>query len=89
MRRPRALPLADLHRLPPAGLSGLGCVSPSAQLLMGSELCVLVVACVISPLLEPCLGVRGCSYSLPAAAGGSAAAGELQRALKASLPYQP
>lgn len=90
MRRPGALPLADLHRLPPAGLSRLGCISPSAQLLMGSELCVLVIACVISPLLEPCLGVSGCSYSLPSAAGGSTAAGELQRALKkASLPYQP
>lgn len=65
-------------------------VFPPLQLLMGSELCVLVIACVISPLLEPCLGVSGCSYSLPSAAGGSIAAGELQRALKkASLPYQP
>lgn len=67
----------------------MGVFPRSAQLLMGSELCVLVIACVISLLLEPWLGVSGCSYSLPSAAGGSAVTGVLQRGLEASLPDQP
>lgn len=59
IHRPKALPVANLHWPPLAGPSGFGCISPSAQSSMGSELCVLVIASVISLLLEPWLGVSG------------------------------